>query len=79
MPEYPLHSDLTAPSASKQILKSVEEEFGMIPNLEKTLAASPPALEAYTTLWSIFEKTSLTSIEQQVVYQTANLHHQCVY
>ena len=79
MPEYPIHTESSAPSASRPILKSVEQEFGMVPNLERTLAASPPALEAYTSLWRIFETTSLTSVEQQVVYQTANAHHQCVY
>jgi hypothetical protein len=79
MSEYPLHTESSAPSASKPILKAVAEEFGMLPNLERTLAASPPALEAYTSLWRIFETTSLTPVEQQVVYQTANVHHHCVY
>jgi len=79
MSEYSLYDASTAPANSRQILDAVSEEFGMVPNLEKVLAASPPVLQAYTSLWKLFGQTSLSSIEQQVVYQTVNLQHQCNY
>jgi len=79
MAHYQLHDEFSAPEDSKQTLSAVADEFGMIPNLEKVLAASPPVLQAYTSLWKLVGETSLSPVEQQVVYQTVNLHHQCCY
>ena len=64
---FPLYNPETAPEASRPVLADVQADFGMIPNLEKVLSASPVALTAYATLWSLFDKTSLSAIERQVV------------
>jgi AhpD family alkylhydroperoxidase len=76
---FPLYNPETAPEASRPVLADVQADFGMIPNLEKVLSASPVALTAYATLWSLFDKTSLSAIERQVVYQTANVVNGCEY
>lgn len=51
----------------------------MIPNLEKVMASAPPLLTGYATLWDIFNTTTLTPIERQVVYLTANFENECGY
>lgn len=76
---FPQHQLQSAPEASKSLLAEVQADFGMIPNLERTLASAPPALEGYVRLWELFSRTSLTPIEQQVVYQTANFENNCTY
>lgn len=76
---YPQHNMETAPEESKATLEAVQADFGMIPNLERTLASAPKTLEGYATLWELFEQTSLTPIERQVVYQTANIYNGCTY
>lgn len=76
---FPQHTEESAPEESRGLLEEVKADFGMIPNLERTLASAPAALEGYVRLWSLFEKTSLTPIERQVVYQTANYLNECSY
>lgn len=43
------------------------------------MAESPALLEGYVYLWELFDTTSLSPIERQVVYQTANFENQCEY
>ena len=76
---FPLLDPETAPNASAPLLEEVIADFGMIPNLERVLAAAPPVLEGYVRLWSLFDRTSLSPIERQVVSQTANFENDCTY
>jgi hypothetical protein len=53
---FTLHDTTTAPTASTEILHSVQKSWGLVPNLHRVLAESPAALEAYATLWGIAEE-----------------------
>lgn len=77
--EFPLHSDVSAPAAALPLLKTTQQVFGMIPNLERTMAAAPALLEGYGLLWDLFDKTSFSPVERQIVYQTINVEHGCSY
>ncbi|VEP13162.1 Carboxymuconolactone decarboxylase [Hyella patelloides LEGE 07179] len=76
---FPLFDENTAPEKAKQILAQTKDEFKMIPNLEKTMALAPALLESYVTCWNLFDNTSLSPIERQIVYQTANFENECDY
>lgn len=76
---FPVHDETTAPEASKPLLEQAKKNLGTIPNLEKVMAESPALLEGYVRLWELFDTTSLSLIERQVVYQTANFENQCEY
>lgn len=76
---FPVHPEADAPQAARPTLNAVKADFGMIPNLELVMATSPELLEGYATTWAIFERTSLTPVERQVVYMTANLENDCDY
>ena len=70
----------TAPEKSKEIMDAALKDFGMIPNLHKVLAEAPAAYEAYTSTISLFMKnTTLSPLEQQVVFMTANFENNCHY
>lgn len=70
----------TAPETSKPLLAKAKQNFGMVPNLLKVFAGAPATLEAYMTSFNIFmSKTSLTPLEQQVVFMTANFENDCHY
>jgi len=71
--------ETTAPAKAKPILKSVRSKYGFIPNLVGELAASPSALESYTTLSSLYGQTGLTPAEQQVVLLTTSRENNCGY
>lgn len=62
-----LHTSETAPPASQDLLRRVQNGFGFLPTLFAKLAESATALAAYLDLRTQFEKSSLSPIEQQVV------------
>lgn len=79
MTEFPLHTEETAPEAARDTLAEVRADFGMIPNLERTMATAPALLQSYAFAWSAMDGTSLSPVERQVVYQTANFENECDY
>jgi AhpD family alkylhydroperoxidase len=76
---FQVHTEVTAPKRSRSLLEQAKKNLGMIPNLERVMAESPALLEGYVQLWQLFDTTSLSPIERQVVYQTANFENQCEY
>ena len=76
---FPLHDETTAPEAAREGLAATKKNFGMIPNLEKVMASAPPLLSGYSALWDLFDQTTLSPIERQVVYLTANYENECDY
>ena len=74
------HTPDTAPESSKTMLENTQKTLGMIPNLHAILAEAPATYKAYEQTFSAFMKdTSLSPIEQQVVFMTANFENNCHY
>jgi uncharacterized peroxidase-related enzyme len=76
---FTLHDAATAPAASAGILNGVQKAWGFVPNLHRALAESPAALEAYSTLWGIAEKTRFTAIERNIAYLSIIFENECSY
>lgn len=77
---FDLHTPDTAPGKSRELMEQSQAALGMIPNLHKVLAEAPATYEAYNTTFGLFMKeTSLTPVEQQVVFMTANFENNCHY
>jgi alkylhydroperoxidase family enzyme len=77
--DFPIYTTDTAPEESKVALAHAKETFGFIPNLEGVFAQAPSLLKGSMALWDLFEATSFTPVEQQVIYLTANYEHECHY
>ena len=77
--EFTIHTVETAPDESKEALAHAQKTFSFIPNLEGIFAEAPALLQGSMTLWDLFETTSFTPIERQVVYLTANYENSCDY
>ncbi|MGB3755013.1 MAG: carboxymuconolactone decarboxylase family protein [Rivularia sp. (in: cyanobacteria)] len=77
--EFTIHTLETAPNNSKEALAHAKETFGFIPNLEGIFAEAPALLKGSMALWDLFEATSFTPIEQQVIYLMANYENSCNY
>lgn len=61
-------------------MEASQANFGMIPNLHKILAEAPATYEAYNQTISLFMRnTSLSPVEQQVVFMTSNFENNCHY
>lgn|SRR5581483_10905668 len=76
---FEIHDAATAPAGSAEILNSVQKAWGFVPNLHRVLAESPAALEAYSTLWNIAEKTGFTPQERNLVYLAIIYENECTY
>ena len=76
---FPLLDETTAPEGALDALATTKKNFGMIPNVEKVMALVPQLLCGYAHMWDLFETTTFTPIERQVVYMTANFENECTY
>lgn len=79
MTDFPIHSTDSAPDASRPILEGAAKAYGFLPNLLGGLAEAPIALEGYTTLSKIFDKSSLSAVERQVALISISVENICTY
>lgn len=68
-----------APEGSKAILEGYKNKLGFVPNLMGVMASSPPVIEGYAALSQLFEKTSFTPAERQVVLLEVSAANGCGY
>ena len=79
MTDFAPHSIETAPEPSKAMLENAKRTYGQIPNLLGAMAEAPALLEAYTSTGKIFDNTSLSSTERQVILIAVSVVNECVY
>jgi uncharacterized peroxidase-related enzyme len=76
---FVVHDIESSPAGSKATMDAVRRKFGFVPNLIGELAAAPAALKAYVTLSGLFDETSLTPVERQIVLATVSVENGCAY
>ena len=74
---FALHTAQTAPEASRPLLSVAQAKMGFLPNLLAKLAEAPAALEAYMTLSGIYDKSSFTPGERQLILLSAAVENAC--
>lgn len=79
MTQFTLHNIDTAPEQSKELVQTVLNENGYIPNLIGLLANAPTALETYRTVSGINRRNSLTPTEREVIQITAAVTNGCTF
>ncbi len=79
MTEFTLHTEDSAPEASKALLANSKKAFGMIPGLHAVMAEAPGLLEAYQKVHELFVNSSFDKDELTVVWQSINVEHACHY
>ena len=79
MAKFKIHDIDSAPEASKPLLEASKKGAGFVPNLHGVMAESPQHLEGYKTLHALFEKSSLSVEERNVVWLAINVRHACHY
>ncbi len=79
MSDFKIHTTDSAPEAARPILEGAATSYGFVPNLLGGLAEAPAALEGYTTLSGIFDKSSLTPVERQITLLTISIENICTY
>ena len=79
MSNFIVHDKETAPAETVGLLENAEKTFGFIPNLLGVFAESPAALNGYLTISQIFDQSSFTPTERQVILLSANRFNHCHY
>jgi alkylhydroperoxidase family enzyme len=70
MPNYQIHTLVSAPEKSRPALGQLEQAFGVIPNLAAVIANSPKLVNALVGVFQQVHSSSLTEPEIQVVLLT---------
>jgi alkylhydroperoxidase family enzyme len=68
----------TAPDAKESFARS-QAVYGFIPTLHQVMAVAPATYAAYMGLMDQFQRSSLSPLEQQIVFMTANYENRCHY
>ena len=76
---YQVHSIESAPEAARDALAGGLKRYGFVPNLWAVMAESPALLKGYIALQTLFDETSLTPIERQVVQLAVSRFNACAY
>jgi uncharacterized peroxidase-related enzyme len=76
---FMLHEMANAPAALVTILNAVQRAWGFVPHLHRVLAKRPAALEAYSTLWGITEKTGFTAQERNITFLAIIYENECTH
>ncbi len=79
MTDFTVHTEDTAPDASKQLIESATKAYGFLPNLLAVQSESAALLEGYMTLAGILDKTRLSETERQIILMTNNRLNGCTY
>ncbi len=79
MSQFNVHSKETAPPESAELLATAEKAFGFVPNLLGVMAESPATIKAYLTIGKIFDESSFSATERQVVILAASRFNECDY
>ncbi len=68
-----------APAGSRPLLESVQRSLGFLPNVFKTLAHAPAALNGYLALSQALAKSSLSAAERETIALAASQTNGCEY
>jgi uncharacterized peroxidase-related enzyme len=76
---FDMHTADTAPEAARETLSAARKGYGFVPNLLAVMAEAPALVKGYTTLSRIFDESSLSAAERQVVLLATSHENDCAY
>ena len=79
MERFPVHTLDSAPDASKDALRDVQDRFGMIPNLAGAMATSPVLIKSFIGIFDRVHGGSFTEPEIQTVLLTDAVANSCTW
>jgi len=79
MTQFRLHTPESAPQASRSLMAVAQQSDGRLSNMHRVLAEAPAALTGFEGLRGAFATSSLSPLEQEVVYQAVAHVNNCHY
>lgn len=77
--DYKTYAVEDAPEGARELLAAAKKKYGFVPNLLGTMAEAPSLLKAYMTLSQIYEESSLSATERQIVLLATSRENGCEY
>lgn len=74
---FQAHTIHSAPQPSADIMQTVEQGMGFVPNLFAYLAESPTAMKAYTQLNALLGESSLSPQQLQITLLAVSVANEC--
>jgi uncharacterized peroxidase-related enzyme len=74
---FPSHDATTAPERSRLALSAAEQTFGFIPGALARWASSPALVQAFEATRKLFERSTLSHLEQEVVVLVVAYENDC--
>jgi uncharacterized peroxidase-related enzyme len=71
------HTPESAPPAARPAMTATAKKFGRVPSAVARLATSPELLNGFLKLSAIFEATTLTALEREVLIMTVAARNEC--
>ena len=79
MKNFNIHTIETADAPAAEMLGDINRAYGFIPNLYGVFAESPAALRAYMTMSKIFDESSFSATERQLIILATSRYNECDY
>lgn len=79
MNRFHVHTRDTAQAEAAEMIGNIEKAYGFIPNLYGVFAESPTALKGYMTISKIFDESSFSATERQLIILAASRDNECNY
>ncbi|MEF8793059.1 carboxymuconolactone decarboxylase family protein [Thiohalorhabdus sp.] len=79
MSDFPVNTPDSVTAQAGDFMRDLEKGYGFIPNLAGVMATAPALMQGYFKLNELFEQTSLTGPERQVVLLAASYTNACDY
>ena len=79
MSDYTVHDQNSAPEEARALLGQLKGGMGFIPNIGGIMAEAPALAKAYFTLSDLFDQTSFSPTERQIVLLTVSHDNGCEY
>jgi uncharacterized peroxidase-related enzyme len=79
MKNFDIHTTETAAAPAAEMLGDINRAYGFIPNLYGIFAESPTALRAYMTMGKIFDDSSFSATERQLIILAVSRYNECDY
>jgi AhpD family alkylhydroperoxidase len=76
---YRVHTIESAPENSRQALRGLQQNFGLIPNLAATMAESPALVNSFVATFGNFHGGTLTGGQRQVLLLTNAVTNACAW
>lgn len=77
MSDFTFYTTKNTNGEAKEILESIDKQYGFVPNLFAYMAEAPYTIEAYSMLTDLLSKTGLSAAHQQVALLAVSQYNQC--